>query len=44
MDLSSISPEEQWAFITQHCRQNPSEQIVDAVFDLANRFQRRPVR
>jgi hypothetical protein len=44
MDLSSISLEEQWAFITQYDRQNPSKQIVDAVFDLANGFQRRPVR
>jgi hypothetical protein len=37
LDLSSISIEEQWAFIAAFCRQNPSNRIADAVIDLASK-------
>jgi hypothetical protein len=37
VDLSSISPDEQWAFITAYCRENPSKKIVDAVLELASK-------
>jgi hypothetical protein len=44
-DLSSVSIEEQWAFITEYCRQNPSKQIVDAVIELVSkRLQPRKLR